>query len=306
MLGWAVYGPAVDDRARLLCQVAVETAVEHSDEPGVIEAIQARATKDGLRTRLYMRRDRLYTRSDKAVRSLTGKLALSVSASSLVSAVLAELRPLGLAESDGSATERRKVATAAILAWLLKAVRGNPELTRQWAELVAGAALYAQAEGTTAAMALTAILQGHGPVDLDSLYDSILANLRQLDVYWSTTDSWVRDEIKGLAGDLGRQIAGLIELGASRKELEDAVASIIGTGDGAAFYLDAAIGTAYSQAAIQAYQLNNVTQIDWVTVGDANVCANCDALEDASPYPADSCPSPPGHGGCRCWTEPSE
>jgi 2'-5' RNA ligase len=305
VLGYAIYGPAVDARSRELCIAAIETAVEHYDMPGVIEAVSAQATKDGLRAKLYMRRDRLMTRTDKSVRGLCLKLAHGIDKAEVVGMILTELRPLGLAEADSPPSQRKQVATAALLAWLLRAVRTNPELSAQWAELTAGTALYAQAEGTTAAVALQALMAGKGPVDLETLYDSVLANLRDLDLYWQGTDQWVRSGIQGLAGDLGRQIAALIEQGATREELEAAVGSVLGTGDGAAFYLNQALATAYNQAALQSDAMNGY-QVNWVTSGGPNVCSTCEALEDGSPYDAAGCPTPPEHGNCACALEPAD
>jgi len=60
-----------------------------------------------------------------------------------------------------------------------------------------------------------------------------------------------------------------------------------------------------SQATLSSYRSNGVEYKAWLTVGDANVCEDCQTNEDEGPIPIDQeFPSgddaPPQHPDCRC------
>ena len=110
--------------------------------------------------------------------------------------------------------------------------------------------------------------------------------------------------MQGLAGDMGRAVADGLAADLSQAELIDAVNGVIDKGEGAQWYVDEAVHTAMQQAALGLYEQTGIALVDYVTEGDARVCPICEGYEAESPWPLTSVPSPPVHGGCRCFVVP--
>jgi hypothetical protein len=298
--GYAETGPLpVPDSARLASLVAIEVAEEYSEDPNIVHAVTEAGRREGRKQTFEARFRANEARFDAETRKLCARVATAATTKALKPVLDA-----ALAVTESTVRERRteaaKVAAATVIAGL---IRNDSVLEADFSALAVEAHIVASAEGLTTAQALIAVQDGHAMPDLDALYDRTLAALRDLGSIWDA-ESWVSAQIQGLAGDLGKALAAEIDAGSSREQLLGVVRQALETGDGAAFYLDNAIHAAMSSAMLGQYVATG-TLVDYVTEGDASVCPTCEDYSIGSPYDPGTCPSPPVHGNCRCWTAPS-
>lgn len=297
--GWAIYGRGpLTERAHVAALVAIELSERFGDTDDVLERVLKTGQREGLVAQHVARAVDVRNRHGVAVRKLTKAVARVFPSEDLVDEAQRSAKPPEKDQPSPVTANRDLVKTLSI-GMLGQLVKSHPDLETEWRMLVAEARAQATAEGETTAQAMAATVQDAPPVDLDELYRKTLSALRDLGDYWNV-EPWIKDEIAGLAGDIGQALADGIERSAGRDELIAAVQEVIGEGDGAQFYLDEAIHTAMTKAAISVYADAGLS-IDFDAVDDDRTCQACLNAEAGSPYSPGQVPSPPLHGGCRCW-----
>ncbi|WP_034090428.1 hypothetical protein [Streptacidiphilus albus] len=111
--------------------------------------------------------------------------------------------------------------------------------------------------------------------------------------------------LKALAAVVARQLLAAVAGGSSTSALASLVATALSDGLVWTLTVTTALGVVFTTGMGTAYAARGVLQFDFVTAGDASVCATCADAEDANPYPAASVPFPPLHPNCRCSIEPA-
>lgn len=309
--GYALHAETLTPKARKALNIILDLVRRYavflspSESYNIFDFAESIGGLEGLRTKLFLRRDRLWMRYDRRSRNWTRKVAQITPADRLVdSAKEAFSKVHRVEEASKDLKAQRNAVAAASTAFLLHTLQEHEDLESEARALASAALTDAAAEGTTAAQAFVAQYGGKQVPDLVDLYYKNLQSLQSINAYWATAPQAVIDQVNGLAGDLALSLTSLMNDGASEEELEKAVTSALSTGDGAAFYLDQAIHAAFVRAQQTVYQKQGVAQYSWISVGDSRVCAACLADEAGSPYPVDSSIIPPEHSGCRCWIEP--
>ncbi len=297
--GWASSGGPMTDRVRAACSVAVRTAIEHADAPGVLEVTVDLGRLEGMWARLFARRQEqqaAHTRSVTAAwRPLIDPEAVAITVDSVRErGGLAEGRhPFGYLAAEALADARILLgALADRIGWtaLRTAVRNA---------LAAG-----RAEGAVNAVAIAAERLGAHDIRLewDIAFQHAYRSLERLDALWAEADTWLARMLDGAAADLGRVLAGAVEDGASREEMIDAAMDVLASDDAAAvaFTVDWAMTTAADDGALTLYQSEGVQRIDVITAGDGRVCETCIGYEAGSPWSTLDVPRLPTHPVCRC------
>lgn len=185
---------------------------------------------------------------------------------------------------------------AAAVAALLADLHSDEALIEVVAEWIRNA----EAEGKVTALALAADEADAVGFDFNLAFEDAYQALTDLEAINSQAIEALVEAGKGTANDLGRALSALVRDGASYDELLGAAEDLFTTARAAAYYVDVALAAGMNQGAVNLYQSEGVTQVDWVTAGDGRVCAQCDGMEQNNPYPVGSPDLPPAHGGCRC------
>lgn len=277
-LGYAERGPfPLDRRSRAAMRAAVGIADDFAEADWVIEMVFEAGKREGLIALILRRRKALSATAIREAASMAGELAAEVD--------LERLR-----EQLEGATNRDD-ARAIILALLLAALGHRKTIHTAWVALIAEMRASARAEGIAAAVALVALLSGQ-EVDMDGVYEELLGRLRAADGYAESTDSWIAEQLGGMAGD-----------GADAFEGHHSIAAALALGAGAAFYMDESMHRALTDAMV-AQVAETEHRLAFETMEDDRVCALCDSLAASGPYPPSDFPGVPQHGGCRCWPMP--
>jgi hypothetical protein len=293
--GWASSGGPMTERVKAGCLAAVEFAVEHADQPDVLEVTLKLGELEGTWADIYAKRETLHRQVDADVSTAWRDLLADLDTTALAE----HLRTLlGLGEADDDRQRRQQQATAAILAALMLLARRSG-----WASLVAVVAAglrSAQQHGWDAGLALVAQQAGVDPASLDGgdvpRLDDDQANAAAqqllfgiLDhtsdrVAWELTADGYEPGDDGLDGDLS-------------DTLDDPRSLHVD--------LDTAISAAYLAGMAARYLASGVQAVNFLTAGDTRVCPACDDAEANSPYTPLNAPSPPLHPSCRCILAPA-
>ncbi|MGK5728931.1 2'-5' RNA ligase family protein [Streptomyces sp. URMC 124] len=297
--GWAASGGPLTPRVHAACTAAVRTAIEHADDPRILEVTVDLGRLEGMWARLFARREEQQTRCTRTVldawRTLIDRQALAAAVNAFRQrASLAEARrPLGdLAAEALAAAKALLRALADLSGWtaLRAALR---------AALAAG-----RAEGLVNAVAIAAERLGTAGVrlDWDIAFQQAYRSLERLDELWAEADTWLARMLDGAASDLGRVLASAAEEGASREEMVDAAMDVLASDDvtAVAFTVDWAMTTAADDGALALYRSEGVQRVDVITAGDGRVCETCIGYESASPWSSLDVPRLPTHPVCRC------
>jgi hypothetical protein len=248
---------------------------------------------------IYRRRDRLERRAAGQVLAVWRELAAGLDLTAVMTALRQQIAP---AESTPAADRRRhvqQVTTAAVLAQLAR-------LTSQpaWPQLIAALTAAMQQARTAGARAGNAVAadddgelgdedddQGDGEGDADA----------ELAAAYTVTAAALR----GTAQAIARVLLAAAEQGADERAMLDQVAAVISDGAAWSTSILTAVGAAFTDGMVAAYQQRDVQELSVVTVGDGRVCPTCVDAEDSSPYPAATAPRPPLHPLCRCTLQPA-
>jgi hypothetical protein len=295
--GWASTGGPLTGRVHAACTVAVQLAVEHADDPRILEATLDLGKLEGHWATVYDRRDRLIRQYTDTVNDAWRTLIRP----RLFRDGLHHLRAeLGLTEAQRDQTQIKAAALAAAAAML----HALPE-TPGWAVLrqsIRDALAAGQAEGIVSAVAIAANGAGKDGLDWDTSFQRAYQQLERLDTLWSQAGTWQQRLLDRATTDLARVLAQLAEDDASYEEMLDGASRTLDAARSGfvAFIVDWLMTTAVGAGMLALYQRQGVTVIDWITAGDGNVCASCQDNEDNGPYTPDAFPACPDHPRCRC------
>lgn len=113
------------------------------------------------------------------------------------------------------------------------------------------------------------------------------------------------EALRGLATAVARVLLAGAAGGATVAQLAKAVRGVLTDALALTVAVNTAVAAAFSTGLTAAYLLLGIGELDYVTAGDALVCATCEAAEDHNPYPAAQVPQPPLHPRCRCTLQPA-
>lgn len=297
--GWAASGGPMTDRVRAACAVAVETAVEHADDPRILEVTLDLGKLEGMWALLFARREEQQRAHMRLVadawRPMIGREAVT-------SMVDGFRQRAGLTEAAADWAAILAEAKAAARAMLTALAEHSG-----WTKLrtaIRNALAAGRAEGMVNAVAIAAEQATTGAMRLDwnIAFKDAYQSLERLDELWGDADGWLGRTIDRAAGDLGRLLARQAEDGASREETIDAAADLLAGTDpeSVAFVVDWAMTTAADEGALSLYRSEGVLQVDVITAGDGRVCSACIDAEAGSPWQISDAPRMPLHPVCRC------
>ena len=298
--GWAASGGPMTERIKAGCVAAIDYAVEHADEPDVLEVTLQLGSLEGAWALVYQRREQLIAdhvaEITKLWRGITGRLDVAA----LVTTVRSHA---GLTEADASKSDLSARLTAEAQRFLLGVYLDTDYRALQSA--VGDALRASTAEGRAAALAVAAEQQpresrfGTIGFDFDLAFDHAYAALDRQD--WAGL-TWIERIIKGNATDVGHALADLVAENAPYKDMVDTVRELTGSSSNRAvnMFIDQAMSTALNQGAVDLYKSEGVQQYDVLTAGDARVCKKCEDDEANNPYPVSQPPPVPEHPMCRC------
>ncbi|HET9893695.1 MAG TPA: hypothetical protein VFQ44_01930 [Streptosporangiaceae bacterium] len=301
--GWALSGGPLTPRVQAGCAAATDHATAHADDPRILEATLQIGKLEGTWATFFQRREHAITTGTDAVKKAWDTLTRDIRPGSTVKTLRAEA---GLTLETVSYTA---TITGAAASGLLAGIyahdkhshlKGTVEtaLRAGWAEGRAGLlAINAEKHGYT----VTETAAYNWPAAYQSIYGQ-LENLPDLPLM---ADAWIQRMLNGAARDIGTLLARLLETGASRTDMVDAVEealSAAGSESASAravtLFMDQAIAQAMSSAAVALYASEGIDDVYFVTAGDERVCPLCEAAEAASPYTPDTAPLPGLHPRC--------
>lgn len=299
--GWAETDGPLTERVKGAYLAHLRWAVEHLDDPDLIEATIDVGHLEGVWATIHHRREALHAKHEKAVLEAWAAIVHDLP---VHDAVTRYRGALGIheAQDDQDRKNRLKAAAMAAVGWLLAHVRQS----RQEQALLSAlddAIREGMAEGATAAVLLAAEQAG-ATADPDLVY---AARLSEAVVPDGTAQQVETAILSGATTDATRVLTKPDSAETGAGELADAVTGELESTDGAAALLtDVAVGRGFSAGMQGVWARLGGRTVDWVTAGDGRVCARCDALEAGSPYPLIGAPSAPAHPRCRCVTIDSD
>jgi hypothetical protein len=294
--GWAASGGPMTDRVRAGCVAAVEMALAHAHEPGILEATLKLGHLEGTWAAVYHRREKVHASNEVAVLAAFKRLRLDRHSDEIVRRVRRRARLTEAAGPDDW--------IAALVQQLADAGVTGEELAQVRASIMDSLAR-AQAEGQAAAMAVSADQVGAVGFSFDLAFDHAYDALQNASGLAGESTSWLNELLGAQADEVGQTLSQLIRDGATAAEMDDAVAGILTGADSRALTLgvDMLTSRAMSQGALDLYRSEGVEWVDFITAGDQRVCTdgpNCAGAEADSPYRLTDAPIPGLHPLCRC------
>jgi hypothetical protein len=289
-------GGLLTERVQAGARAAVALAIEHHDDPRVLELTLDLGRLEGLWARLFKRREDL-------IRHHTGLVTdawRAILTAELINDAIAAVR-----RDDGSDDpDRWKTAVLAAVAAMTASLPNRPAWT-QLRQAIRDALAAGQAEGAAAASVLHADRTQQPQPDWGTEYDDALAVATARPQLWADTDTWASKLVGRIAHDLGRALTSQ-GVDASDDELRQAANHSARTGDLPAigFTVDWAMTAAAGAGALAAYVARGQTLLNWTTAGDGRVCVACEDNEANGPYTPIEFPALPQHPGCRCQPTP--
>jgi hypothetical protein len=298
--GWASVRGPMTTRVRVGCAAAVAVAVEHADDPQILETTLQLGKLEGMWAVLFDRRERLIRQYTATVNDAWRRLIKPRTLRDGLHNLRAEL---GLTEAQQRDQQQVKAACLAAARAMLQAL----PVTAGWAALRAAlrdALAAGRAEGIVAAVAIAAERAQRAGLDWDAGFARAYQQLESLGSLWSEAEIWQQRLLDRAVADLTRVLAEQVARNASFEEMLAAAHELLDSDDFEAvdFTTDWAMTTAAGQGAFSLYQLQDIATITWVTAGDGRVCEDCQDAEDNSPWPLPSAPTVPMHPRCRCQT----
>lgn len=292
--GWAVSGGPMTERVRAASTAAVQTAIEHADDPHILEVTIDLGRLEGMWAKLFGRREEKQAEHTRLVADAWRPLIDRDAATATVDAFR---QRTGLTEGLSDFSAEALAAARAML-------RALADLSG-WTALrtaIRNAIAAASAEGIVNAVAIAAERASAVGLDWNIAFGDAYRSLERLDELWGETDGWLGRMVDRAAGDLGRVLARAAEDGASRDEMVDAAMDVLASSDveAVAFTVDWAMTTAADDGALRLYRSEGVQQIDVITAGDGRVCQSCSDSEAGSPWASLDVPRLPTHPYCRC------
>lgn len=292
--GWALSGGPMTERVKAASTVAVQTAIQHADDPGILEVTIDLGKLEGMWAKLFGRRAE---QQDAHTALVTDAWRQLIDRDNIAAAIATFRQHAELTESLDDIKQAALDAARAMLRALAN-LTGWTALRKRIQDAIAAG----QAEGMVNAVAIAAEKAGKVGLDWDLAFDDAYRSLERLGELWGESDDWLGRMVDRAADDLGRALAQAAEDGASRDEMVDAAMDILASDDvkAVAFTVDWAMTTAANEGALSLYRSEGVMQVDVITAGDGRVCAACIDAEAGSPWDILDAPRMPLHPVCRC------
>jgi hypothetical protein len=262
----------------------------------------------GIWAKIYARRERLLRKHLKAVRAAWDVCVAELDPRDMVRGFREDV---GLVAKAADPVKQwwKDSATGAAVAWLsqIDTTSGYPALVAA----IESAISEGMAEGEADALAVAADRQGATGFVIAGAFSAALAKTQADPGVSQQAQESAGKMTAGAANDVGRTLAAMAADGSSEAGMSSAVedetsgSQSRAVAAGTDWALSAAIlaGAAGLFAQAGAGQSASVL-VNWVTAGDARVCATCSGYEDNSPYTPEDVPDYP-HPLCRCSTEPA-
>jgi hypothetical protein len=295
-IGWATSGGPLSDRVKTRCESAIRYAIDHADDPHVLEATLKLGSLEGVWAAIFDRRARLYADNVAKVAHAWKTLVSSVDVATVVRTVRQQA---GLSEAKKDKT------TAAYATTLILVQLSALMLHSNWLALraaVEDALASGSAEGQADAMALLADQVGATGFDFAKAFADAKAQLGTGNPLLASTENWLGQLINEVATAAGDALAQSIADGEDPSTLDGVLGDFLDNPEGPMNYvLDTMTHLGISAGILRWYQLNGVYANIWfITAGDEKVCNQCDDAEVGSPYVISDVPAPPLHPNCRC------
>jgi hypothetical protein len=295
-MGWAASGGPLTNRVKERCEKAVRFAVDHADDPHVLEATLQLGSLEGVWATIFDRRTQLYADN---VAKVTGAWKTVVSSVDVATVVRTVRQQAGVTEAKKDKT------TAAFAASLILIQLTTLMLHSNWLTLraaVEDALASGSAEGQTDAMALLADQMGRTGFNFDKAFADAKTKLGAGNPLLASVDNWLGQLMSEVATAAGGALAQAVADDEDPSALEDALGDYLDDPEGPMNYvLDSMTHLAISAGILWWLQRNGVYSNIWfITAGDQKVCNQCDDAEVGSPYAISEVPAPPLHPNCRC------
>lgn len=299
--GWAASGGPMTPRVHAASVAAVAMAVEHADDPRILEVTVDLGRLEGMWATLFGRRE-------QHIRDYTAQVTAAwrdlLTPRVFRDGIHHYRADAGLTETDDDERQALKAAALAAATGMLRAIIGAPG----WAKLrqaIRDAIAAGRAEGMVNAVAVAAERAAERStltLDWDIAFQHAYQQLERLDELWADVDTWLDRIVGRAAADLGRTLAEQAAAGGSYEDMLAAATDLLDTGDveAVSFVVDWAMTTAADQGALSLYQAQGVQYVNWISAGDGRVCPTCQDNEDHDPWPIGSVPQAPAHPRCRC------
>lgn len=296
--GWARSGGPMTPRVKAGCVAAVAVALEHADDPHVLEVTLKLGSLEGTWALVFDRRDQLAAAHTAAVTAIWRQLIHG----HLRTAVRAFRHAAALTEATEKPDPNRFKAAALDAA---RVILGGLAIDHAWDKLrraLRNAIAAGRAEGAVDAIAIAAERVGKIGLDWDIAFDDAYRALGNLGDIWADTDGWLGRMLDRAAADLGRVLSDGAASGASYEDMvADALDALDSEDVGAVkFVVDWALNTGLARGALDLYAREGVQQVSWLTAADDRVCVTCLSYEEKSPYPISEFPAMPAHPWDRC------
>lgn len=294
--GWVASRGPMTDRVRAGYYAAIAHAVEHADEPDVLEATLKLGSLEGVWAQIYDRRQKLYDNSIAAVMDAWRALVASVDVQALVRAVRHQAR-VTEAKADPTTTQYATTLVLTLLQGLM--------LSAAWLKLrsaVEQALNAGSAEGQADAMALLAGQIGQSPgFDFDAAFADAVNQFGALTPMAASVDAWLGQLLNLVASQTGNAIAQSIADGDTEDQTElDGATTLATPTRSVTHFVDYAVHLAITAGILWWLRSNGASRVWFITAGDQVVCPQCDEAEANSPYELADVPQPPLHPNCRC------
>lgn len=294
--GWAASGGPLTEKVQAGCVAAIHYAIEHADDPDVLEATLHLGHLEGVWAAIFQRRTDLYATTTGAVVDAWHALVSSVDLSSVVQAVRHQA---GLREAKRDETVAQ-YATTLILALLQSLM-----FKKEWLALkqaVEDAIRAGTAEGEASAMALLADATGGTNFNFDQAFQDAYQDLGQSSPMAASVDTWLGQLMNLIAWQTGNQLADDAADGDDEEDMTDGATDILtNPGKSTSHFMDYLVHIAITAGILWWYKRHGVQNVWWITAGDERVCPQCDQLEADSPFAINDMPTmPPAHPLCRC------
>ncbi|MGW5477704.1 2'-5' RNA ligase family protein [Streptomyces sp. NPDC004008] len=292
--GWALSGGPLTERVKAASIAAVQTAIEHADDPRILEVTIDLGKLEGMWALLFQRREE---KQHEHTRRLTDAWRPLIDRDAVAAMVDRFRSYAGLSEAARDFYNEALAAARAMLQ-ALAGLSGWTKLRTAIRDAIAAG----RAEGMVNAVAIAAERASRVGLDWNIAFEDAYRSLERLDELWGNADGWLGRTVDRAAGDLGRVLAQGAEDGASRDEMIDAAMDVLtGTDiDSVAFVVDWAMTTAADEGALALYRSEGVLKVDVITAGDGRVCPACIDAEAGSPWNILDAPRMPLHPVCRC------
>lgn len=299
--GWALTGAPLTERIRTGCAAAVAAALEHADDPAVLEVTLELGKLEGAWAIICRRREKLLRKHVNAVTAAWKACTADLDARGMVRRFRRDIYlPAEAVTRDPTKKWWQDTAIAAALGWLRGIYRADG-----YDALVAAledAIREGMAEGEAGALALAASRQGKTGFRIDDAFKAAYERLADDHTITQRARDAATRIVDGTAGDTGRRLAGMAGDDSGEDDMAGAADGIV-TGDDVSAvdrWTDWAVYAAIGAGTLALYALAGVQFCDWNDAGDSRECPTCAANAAGSPYALAGLPEYPGHIRCRC------